>query len=141
MKNLFTLILLTAFLTTVANAAENKPDGQNNTGGQERPEGQNRRGSPDQMARMKEHLGLSDEQTAQIIEIRKNGGGRQEIQAIFTEEQRQLIRERRGQGKGQRRNQSGNKPRANGQGTPGPSDQTTEPTEGQESTEPASDSG
>lgn len=127
MKKLLTLILITAFASSVANAAENKS------------EGQNRRGGPEQMVRMKEYLGLSDEQAEQIMEIRQNGGGRQEIQAIFTEEQRQLIHERRSQGKGQGRNQTGN--RANRQGGRDRSHQATEPSEDQENTEPTSENG
>ncbi len=51
----------------------------------------------DRMARMQEHLGLSEEQVAQIREIRENGGNREEIRAVFTDEQRELLKERRAQ--------------------------------------------
>ncbi len=51
----------------------------------------------DRMARMQEHLGLSDEQVAQIREIREKGGGREEMRAVFTDEQRKLMQERRAQ--------------------------------------------
>ena len=51
----------------------------------------------DRVARMQEHLGLSEEQVEQIRSIRENGGGREEIHAVFTDEQRELMRERRAQ--------------------------------------------
>ncbi len=69
----------------------------------------------DRMARMQEHLDLSDDQMKQIREIRENGGSREEMRAVFTDEQRALMQERRAQmeanggkgrgGKGQGRGQ------------------------------------
>ncbi len=69
----------------------------------------------DRMARMQEHLSLSDDQMKQIREIRENGGSREEMRAVFTDEQRALMKERRAQmeanggkgrgGKGQGRGQ------------------------------------
>ncbi len=69
----------------------------------------------DCMARMQEHLDLSDDQMKQIREIRENGGSREEMRAVFTDEQRALMKERRAQmeasggkgrgGKGQGRGQ------------------------------------
>lgn len=44
---------------------------------------------------MKEKLGLTDEQLEQIRQIRENGGGRDEIRAVLTEEQRALLDEQR----------------------------------------------
>ncbi len=52
------------------------------------------------IARMQEHLGLSDEQMRQMREIRENGGSREEIFAVLNDEQRALMDERRGQMKG-----------------------------------------
>ena len=72
-----------------------------------------KRGGGDQMARMQEHLGLSNEQMEQIREIRQNGGGRDEIRAVFTDEQRALMDERRSQMQGR-----GGKEGHHGQGRP-----------------------
>ena len=52
------------------------------------------------MRRMQENLGLSDEQVTQMREIRENGGGREDIRAILTDEQLATMKERRGQNKG-----------------------------------------
>jgi hypothetical protein len=43
----------------------------------------------DREQRMREHLGLSDAQVEQIRQIRAEGGGRDEISAVLTEEQRE----------------------------------------------------
>ena len=59
-----------------------------------------KRGGVDRMARMQENLGLSDEQMEQIREIRENGGGREQIRAVLSDEQRALMKERRGQRQG-----------------------------------------
>ncbi len=61
-----------------------------------------KRGSGDRMARMQESLGLSDDQMEQMREIRKNGGSREEMHAVLTDEQRALMEERRGQWQGRR---------------------------------------
>lgn len=53
------------------------------------------------MDRMRSYLALSDEQVAQMREVRENGGGRDEINAILTDEQREkmeALHERRGKG-------------------------------------------
>lgn len=39
------------------------------------------------MQRMKSHLELSDEQVEQMKQIRADGGGREEIRAVLTDEQ------------------------------------------------------
>ena len=41
----------------------------------------------ERMERMREHLELSDAQVEQIREIRQNGGGRNEVRAVLTEDQ------------------------------------------------------
>lgn len=62
------------------------------------------------LERMQQHLGLSEEQVEQIREIRANGGSREDIEAVMTEEQQQLWAEHRkkmkGKHKGQGRGQS-----------------------------------
>ena len=52
-------------------------------------------------SRMKEHLGLSDEQAAQIRAIRKEGGSREEIRAVLTPEQQAKLDEARGKHQGE----------------------------------------
>ena len=59
----------------------------------------------DRMARMQQHLGLSDDQVSQMRDIRANGGGREEMRAVLTDEQRaqadeMRARHRNGKGKG-----------------------------------------
>ncbi len=80
MKMVLILILALAVVSTATFAGDN----EGNRGG-------------DRMARMQEHLGLSDEQMQQMREIRENGGGREEMRAVFTDEQRALMQERRAQ--------------------------------------------
>ena len=41
----------------------------------------------ERMARMKAHLELSDEQVAEMKQIRADGGGRDDIRAVLSEEQ------------------------------------------------------
>ncbi len=50
--------------------------------------GQGRHNPEERLERMQNHLDLSDEQVLQIREIHENGGGREEIGAVLTEEQR-----------------------------------------------------
>ena len=40
------------------------------------------------MERMQQHLELSDEQVAEMRRIREEGGGREEVRALMTDEQR-----------------------------------------------------
>jgi len=54
-------------------------------------------GGGDRMAQMQERLGLSDEQVEQLRQIRENGGSREEMKAVFTEEQHAMMKERRAQ--------------------------------------------
>lgn len=82
---------------------------------QHRAERGGQRGGPGgrgpKMERMKAQLGLSDEQVAQMREIRDNGGNREDMRAVLTEEQRALLEQHRteynrqrgqGDGKGRR---------------------------------------
>ena len=84
--------------------------------------------SGDRMARMQEHLGLSAEQVEQIREIRENGGSREEIHAVFTDEQRELMQERRAQMKASGEKGRGGKGHGRGHGHPrGPDQQGDNP--------------
>ena len=84
MKNILILIICVAVASAATFAGDNE----------------GKRGGVDRMARMQENLGLSDEQMAQIREIRENGGSREEIRAVLSDEQRALMKERRGQRQG-----------------------------------------
>lgn len=57
----------------------------------------NKGGREQRMTRMQENLGLSDEQ---MHEIREQGGGREEMHAILTDEQRATMEARRKNNKG-----------------------------------------
>ncbi len=60
----------------------------------DRSEGGRGKGDPEQrMQRMQKHLDLSDEQVAQMREIRANGGGREEMRGVLTEDQQAKARE------------------------------------------------
>jgi Spy/CpxP family protein refolding chaperone len=58
------------------------------------------------LTHMQQNLSLSDEQVSQIQDIRQAGGGREEIEAVLTEEQKAKAGEMRGQRGNQR---SGNR--------------------------------
>ncbi len=88
MRKLLILILGLAVTSAVTYAGE---DTGNNKG---------KHHGGDRMARMQENLGLSDEQVEQIRHIRETGGSREDMRAVFTEEQRALMKEHRGQSHG-----------------------------------------
>ena len=48
-------------------------------------------GKEEHHGRMREHLNLSDEQVSEIQSIRESGGGRDEISAVLTDDQRQQM--------------------------------------------------
>jgi hypothetical protein len=73
---------------------------------------QGKQGDGDRMARMQQNLGLSDEQIAQIRQIRDNGGGKEEILSVLTDEQLALMKKRRAQMKGKGR--KGDRPAPSG---------------------------
>jgi len=85
----------------------------------EQGEDQSRGGDP--LARMQKNLGLSDEQVTQLREIRQRDGSREEIRAVFTDEQWALLQERRRQAKSQK-----GKGKAGRYYTPRPDSQTEE---------------
>lgn len=47
------------------------------------------------MERMKSHLELTDEQVEEIRQIREQGGGREQVRAVLTEEQQARWKEQR----------------------------------------------
>ncbi len=63
------------------------------SGGQ--AQGPGMRGQGPRMAHLQQSLGLSQEQVEQIRTIRQNGGGRDEIRAVLTDEQRATLDEHR----------------------------------------------
>jgi Spy/CpxP family protein refolding chaperone len=66
----------------------------------EKPEGGRGKGNPEQrMQRMQKHLDLSDAQVSQIREIRANGGSREEMHKVLTEDQQRKMHEHRQQRK------------------------------------------
>jgi len=71
-----------------------------------------KQGDGDRMARMQQNLGLSDGQVVQIRHIRDNGGSKEEILAVLTDEQLALMKQRRAQMKGKGR--KGNRPAPSG---------------------------
>ena len=62
-----------------------------------------KQGKGDRLARMQQNLDLSDEQVAQIRQIRDNRGGKEQMLAVLTDEQLELMRKRREQMKGKGR--------------------------------------
>ena len=90
MKTLITLalsLLLASGGAFAEEGAEKGPGGAKGKGKGDR--------SGERMARMQEHLGLSDEQMSQMQEIRANGGSREEMRAVLTEEQQEKMRAHR----------------------------------------------
>ena len=55
------------------------------------------------LQRMQQHLNLSDSQVEEIRSIREQGGGRDEVRAILTDEQIELVRESHRQRNGEHR--------------------------------------
>jgi len=49
----------------------------------------------DRLARMQQHLDLTDEQVVQIREIRENGGSREDVHAVLTDDQRNQLEQMR----------------------------------------------
>ena len=85
MKQFFAAIVVLVMLSATAHAqAEGKLDGA------------------DQLTRMQKNLGLSDEQVAQLHELRERGASREDVRAVFTDEQWAQMQERRRQAKARR---------------------------------------
>jgi len=94
MKKILILILATA----MASAASFAGDEQTKQGDE-----QSKQGNGDRMARMQQNLGLSDQQVAQIRQIRDDGGGKEEMLEVLTDEQRAIMKQRRAEMKGKGR--------------------------------------
>ena len=115
MRRLF-VILSALFLISMAASADAR--GRGGQGGK----GYGGHGGVDRQAQFQQKLNLSDEQISQMQEIRLNGGTRDEIHGVLSDEQRALVNEHRGQMKGRggrgSRDGSGNgrRGRGNGQG-------------------------
>ena len=72
-------------------------------------EGRGMRGRSPRMAHLQQALGLSDEQAAEIREIRANGGSREDVRAVLTDEQRVIMDEHRANRQGRRDGKGGNR--------------------------------
>lgn len=92
MQKTLIVILAVALLAGAAGAANAGP-----RGGKGMQQGQSPR-----LAHMQQSLGLSDEQVSRIREIRANGGGRDQVHAVLSEEQRALLDEQRAARRAQR---------------------------------------
>jgi Spy/CpxP family protein refolding chaperone len=110
MRTLIISVISMAFLVAAAQAGQGQGQGQRQGGDRQgKPGGENR------MARMQENLGLSDEQVSQMKEIRQNGGSREEMRSILTEDQRATMDQRRAE---HQQRQGQNKGKGNRQGQP-----------------------
>jgi len=76
------------------------------------------RGNSPRMAHLQQGLGLSDEQMTQIREIRENGGTRDDVRAVLTDEQRDLMDAHRANRQGRRDSKQGHGKRSPGSGRP-----------------------
>lgn len=93
----FIVILSALFLITMAASADARGrGGQGGSGGK----GFGGNGGVDRQAQFQQKLDLSDEQIAQMQEIRLNGGTREEMHSVLSDEQRALVNEHRGEMKG-----------------------------------------
>ena len=97
MKKSLTIVLGLALASSMALADKSE--------GGRSPEGGRGKGDPEQrMQRMQKHLDLSDEQVTQMREIRANGGGREEMRGVLTEDQQTKAREHRQKRKARQEN-------------------------------------
>ena len=64
--------------------------------------GKGLRGDSPRLSKLQETLGLSDEQVAEIREIRATGGSRDDIREVLTDEQRQMLDTHRARRQGSR---------------------------------------
>ena len=80
------IAVLTAALLTAPVLAEDQAGSRGGQGGGK---------GGDRMARMQQHLQLSDEQVAEMRSIREAGGGRQEMFGVLNDTQRTQLEEHR----------------------------------------------
>ncbi len=97
MKTLMTLTL--GLLLVAGSAWADRPEG-----GQD----QGKRG--DRIARMQQHLGLSDDQVSQMKDIRANGGSREDMRAVLSDDQQAQMREMRKQHHARHDGEGGRRP-------------------------------
>lgn len=91
MKKLLISIILTALFAATVHA------GQSQSGN---PQANAAKG--ERQAQMRQALGLTDQQVAEMKKIRQNGGSREEVRAVLTEEQRQKMDKMRAEAKSRR---------------------------------------
>lgn len=96
MKKLIAVTVMLVLLSATAHAQSSgykaPPDSGKDTG-----QAGNQPAGRERLQRMQNRLGLSDEQVSQLREIRQRGGSREEIRAVFTDEQWAMMQERRRQ--------------------------------------------
>jgi Spy/CpxP family protein refolding chaperone len=71
--------------------------------------GKGMRGNAPRMTHMQESLGLSDAQVEQIRDIRANGGTRDDVRAVLSDEQREMMDTHRARRQGQRDGAAGSR--------------------------------
>jgi Spy/CpxP family protein refolding chaperone len=101
MKRLFICTLLLMSLSATA-YAQSEQHGDQQGQGQNKGQGQKQSRGGDHLVRMQKNLGLTDQQVAQMRQIRENGGSREEMRSVLTDEQRVLMQERRRQSQGKK---------------------------------------
>jgi len=102
MKRLFICTLLLMSLS-VTGYAQSERQGAQQGQGQSKGQGQKQSRGGDHLVRMQKNLGLTDQQVTQMRQIRENGGSREEMRTVLTDEQRVLMQERRRQSQSQKR--------------------------------------
>ena len=95
----FIAILSSILLIAVAASADARGrGGQGGIGGK----GYGAYGGVDQQAQFQKKLNLSQEQISQMQTLRQNGGSREEIHSVLTDQQRAMVNEHRSNMSGQR---------------------------------------
>jgi hypothetical protein len=96
-----TLITVTLSLLLAAGAAwAERPDGGQHS--------QDKRA--ERMAHMQQQLGLSDDQVAQMKDIRSNGGSREDMRAVLSDDQQAQMKELRKQRQAKQDGKGGRRP-------------------------------
>ena len=89
-KLLISIMLITLFAATAHAGQSNSGNRQGNAQNKQR------------MAQMKQTLGLTDAQVAEMKKIRQNGGSKEDMRAVLTDEQRAQMVELRQQARAKR---------------------------------------
>lgn len=101
MKHLFAAAAFLALLSATAHAQIDRYKVPPDSGTDSKQAGSTPAGG-ERLERLQKRLGLSDEQVSRLREIRQRGGSREEIRAVFTDEQWALLQERRRQANARR---------------------------------------